>query len=291
MGLPVRRRMAARRRGARGEGPFACRVRRPVRADPCAAGRAAELLPRALGDTGNRRARRRHAAPCLGQPSLARGSDRHLDLRLWAGRDRPPALAIVVDGEPLCTSIQSTWNVLEPSAGPALAEAAAAGARLIVKEAVANGRLAPGGADGTPGPRRVATIAAELGVGVDQLATAAALAQPWAVATSVCRVHSFRGIGGGEARQFVDRFVDARSWALKIVSPSLVGARQQDGACRRRPALEVLARPRWPPRHHTSPIGAPTYRCSTPVHPTGSTAARCGYCGYAGSEDMTRRLS
>jgi aryl-alcohol dehydrogenase-like predicted oxidoreductase len=90
------------------------------------------------------------------------------------------ALAIVVDGEPLFTSIQSTWNVLEPSAGPALAEAAEAGARVIVKEAVANGRLAPGGGDDTPGPRRAAAMAAELGVGVDQLATAAALAQPWA---------------------------------------------------------------------------------------------------------------
>ena len=57
------------------------------------------------------------------------------------------ALEVTVDGEPLFTSVQSTWNVLEPSAGPALAEAAAAGARVIVKEAVANGRLAPGGAD------------------------------------------------------------------------------------------------------------------------------------------------
>jgi aryl-alcohol dehydrogenase-like predicted oxidoreductase len=89
------------------------------------------------------------------------------------------ALAIAIDGEPLFTSIQSTWNVLEPSAGPALAEAAEAGARVIVKEVVANGRLAPGRADGTPGPRRVAALAAELGVGVDQLASAAALAQPW----------------------------------------------------------------------------------------------------------------
>lgn len=89
------------------------------------------------------------------------------------------ALAIVVEGEPLFTSIQSTWNVLEPSAGPALAEAAAAGARVIVKEVVANGRLAPGVDDDTPGSRRVAALATELGVGMDQLATAAALAQPW----------------------------------------------------------------------------------------------------------------
>ena len=89
------------------------------------------------------------------------------------------AVAVRVDGEPLFTSIQSTWNVLEPSVGPALAEAAAAGARVIVKESVANGRLAPGGVDGSPGARRAAAIAGELGIGVDQLATAAAAAQAW----------------------------------------------------------------------------------------------------------------
>ena len=89
------------------------------------------------------------------------------------------ALEVTVDGEPLFTSFQSTWNVLEPSAGPALAEAAAAGARVIVKEAVANGRLAPDGAD-TPGAHRAAELAGDLGTTVDRLAIAAALAQPWA---------------------------------------------------------------------------------------------------------------
>ena len=89
------------------------------------------------------------------------------------------ALDVVVDGEPLFTSFQSTWNLLEPSAGGALADAAAAGARVIVKEAVANGRLAPGGQDG-PGPRKAAALAERLGVPVDQLAIAAALANPWA---------------------------------------------------------------------------------------------------------------
>src|SRR5262245_38196319 len=37
--------------------------------------------------------------------------------------------------------VQATWNLLEPSAGPALAEAKASGLGVIVKEAVANGRL------------------------------------------------------------------------------------------------------------------------------------------------------
>jgi aryl-alcohol dehydrogenase-like predicted oxidoreductase len=90
------------------------------------------------------------------------------------------ALAVSVDGTPLFTSIQSTWNLLETSVAGALAEAAAAGARVIVKEAVANGRLTPGEPPDSEPVRRAAAVAAELGLGLDQLATAAALAQPWA---------------------------------------------------------------------------------------------------------------
>ena len=89
------------------------------------------------------------------------------------------ALAVVVDGAPLFTSFQSTWNVLETSVAPALAEAADTGARVLVKEPVANGRLAPGGADDAPGAVRVHELAASLGVSTDALAIAAALATPW----------------------------------------------------------------------------------------------------------------
>ncbi|MFE1342052.1 aldo/keto reductase, partial [Streptomyces sp. NPDC058733] len=52
------------------------------------------------------------------------------------------ALAVTVDGEPLFGTVQSTFNLLETSAGPALAEAHAAGLTVIVKEGMANGRLA-----------------------------------------------------------------------------------------------------------------------------------------------------
>ncbi len=51
---------------------------------------------------------------------------------------------------------------------------------MIVKEPVANGRLVPGTDDPSPAARRVAALAAELGVGEDAVALAAALAQPWA---------------------------------------------------------------------------------------------------------------
>jgi aryl-alcohol dehydrogenase-like predicted oxidoreductase len=37
--------------------------------------------------------------------------------------------------------VQATWNLLEPSAGMALADAKASGLGVIIKEAVANGRL------------------------------------------------------------------------------------------------------------------------------------------------------
>ena len=52
------------------------------------------------------------------------------------------ALTIEPGGKPLFGAVQATWNLLETSAGQALAEAADTGLAVIVKEAVANGRLA-----------------------------------------------------------------------------------------------------------------------------------------------------
>ena len=72
-------------------------------------------------------------------------------------------------------AVQATWNLHERSAGPALARASAAGLRVIVKEAVANGRLTDRAA-----PPVLAATARERGVGADAIAIAAALAQPWA---------------------------------------------------------------------------------------------------------------
>jgi aryl-alcohol dehydrogenase-like predicted oxidoreductase len=72
-------------------------------------------------------------------------------------------------------TVQATWNLLERSAGPALERAHAAGMGVIVKEALANGRLtARGGVD----PLR--EEAERRGATPDALALAAALAQPWA---------------------------------------------------------------------------------------------------------------
>jgi aryl-alcohol dehydrogenase-like predicted oxidoreductase len=51
------------------------------------------------------------------------------------------AMALTLDGSPLFEAVQATWNLLEPSVGPALSEARAAGLGVIIKEALANGRL------------------------------------------------------------------------------------------------------------------------------------------------------
>jgi aryl-alcohol dehydrogenase-like predicted oxidoreductase len=67
------------------------------------------------------------------------------------------ALSVQVDGINPFQNVQATWNVLEPSAGPALAEAHDAGWGVIIKEVLANGRLAAR----------------------DATAIAAALANPW----------------------------------------------------------------------------------------------------------------
>lgn len=72
-------------------------------------------------------------------------------------------------------AVQSTWNLHERSAGDALAEAHAAGLQVIVKEALANGRLTD--RDGDP---RLLEVAREAGTTADAVALAAALAQPWA---------------------------------------------------------------------------------------------------------------
>ncbi|MFJ8184024.1 aldo/keto reductase [Streptomyces sp. NPDC096105] len=85
------------------------------------------------------------------------------------------ALAVTVDGAPLFRTVQSTYNILETSAGPALAEAHDAGLTVIVKEGMANGRLA-----GPHAPEPLRAVAEETGLGCDAVALAAVLRRPWA---------------------------------------------------------------------------------------------------------------
>lgn len=68
-------------------------------------------------------------------------------------------------------AVQATWNLLEQSAGPALVRARSAGMQVIIKEALANGRLL----------RKPSLVAAaeRLRTTPDSLALAAAMAQPF----------------------------------------------------------------------------------------------------------------
>jgi aryl-alcohol dehydrogenase-like predicted oxidoreductase len=72
-------------------------------------------------------------------------------------------------------AVQATWNLHERTATAALAAAHEAGLGVIVKEALANGRLTErGDADG-----RLTAAARERGTTPDALALAAVLARPW----------------------------------------------------------------------------------------------------------------
>lgn len=98
------------------------------------------------------------------------------------------ALDVEIGGRRLFSAVQSTWNPLEPSAAPRLAEAHAAGWSTTVKEALANGRLA------VDPPAAIIALARRHGVGPDAIALAAALAQPWAdtVLLGPAGVHQLR---------------------------------------------------------------------------------------------------
>jgi len=72
-------------------------------------------------------------------------------------------------------TVQATWNLLEQSASSALAAAHEAGLGVIVKEALANGRLTARG-----DVALVQELAERSGATPDALALAVVLAQPWA---------------------------------------------------------------------------------------------------------------
>jgi aryl-alcohol dehydrogenase-like predicted oxidoreductase len=92
------------------------------------------------------------------------------------------ALQIKVGGKPLFAAVQATWNLLERSASAALHAAHEAGLGVIIKEALANGRLTT--RNDSPDFRRpLALLQAQAqarDTTVEALALAAALNQPFA---------------------------------------------------------------------------------------------------------------
>ncbi len=71
-------------------------------------------------------------------------------------------------------SVQATYNLLERAAGPALERAHTEGMRVVVKEALANGRLTPRG-----GVAGLEAAAERAGTSSDALALGWLLARPW----------------------------------------------------------------------------------------------------------------
>jgi aryl-alcohol dehydrogenase-like predicted oxidoreductase len=91
------------------------------------------------------------------------------------------AIEITVDGSRLFDSVQATWNLLEPSAGPALVQAKAAGLGVIIKEAMANGRLTDRNQE-SGFAQKLAVLQAEarkLETSIDALVLAACLRRPF----------------------------------------------------------------------------------------------------------------
>jgi aryl-alcohol dehydrogenase-like predicted oxidoreductase len=91
------------------------------------------------------------------------------------------ALEIKSGGGLLFDSVQATWNLLERSVEPALCSAHAAGMGVIVKEALANGRLTPRNREPDFAPKRkiLEEEAQRLGTTIDALALAAAIHRDW----------------------------------------------------------------------------------------------------------------
>jgi aryl-alcohol dehydrogenase-like predicted oxidoreductase len=94
------------------------------------------------------------------------------------------ALDVRRDGERVFDSVQATWNLLERGAESALRDAHGAGMKVVVKEALANGRLTHGNRDEegvfAPLVARIRLLAERRGTTIEMVALAGALARPWA---------------------------------------------------------------------------------------------------------------
>lgn len=88
------------------------------------------------------------------------------------------AMQVQVGNKPLFSAVQATWNLLERSAGDVLQKAHESGMLVIVKEALANGRLTSRNLD--PQLAILQKTADFHHTSIDALALAAVLAQPWA---------------------------------------------------------------------------------------------------------------
>ena len=91
------------------------------------------------------------------------------------------AMEVVIGGRRVFSVVQATWNLLAPAAGAALQAAHEAGIGVIIKEALANGRLTERNHDPVFAARRrvLEQVARRRQTTLDAIALAAVLAQPW----------------------------------------------------------------------------------------------------------------
>lgn len=126
------------------------------------------------------------------------------------------ALDVSVDGSPLFATVQATWNLLETSIGSILEKAHKAGMGVIVKEALANGRLTDRNDDPTFEKQRtlLESTATSLHTTIDALALAAALAQPWAdvVLSGGARVEHLVSNVGALSVAWTDELAESLTW-------------------------------------------------------------------------------
>ena len=92
------------------------------------------------------------------------------------------AMMIRIDGRYLFDSVQATYNMLETSTGYALQQAAASGMGVIIKEALANGKLTIRNQNPAFEAKRkvLEKLAKKYQVGMDAIALAFIRARPWA---------------------------------------------------------------------------------------------------------------
>ena len=142
------------------------------------------------------------------------------------------ARAARVDGERVFDVVQATFNCLEPSLAEPLSAARAAGIGVIVKEAVANGRLTESNArpEDAGLVRTLRAAAAARGCGMTELALAYVLAQPWVdivlsgaatVAQLASHIAAVEVVLDDEARATLAGLAEppARYWATRAALP------------------------------------------------------------------------
>jgi aryl-alcohol dehydrogenase-like predicted oxidoreductase len=140
------------------------------------------------------------------------------------------ALEVRRDGERVFDSVQATWNLLERGAESALEDAHDAGMRVVVKEALANGRLTQANRDQDdvlyPAVARIRDLAKSLGTTVETIALAAALARPWAniVLSGAATVDQIRSTVGALAFVY-DAELDKRLRSAAVASDEYWRAR------------------------------------------------------------------